>query len=526
MNVTKIFGIEAENYIGCSFDGQYHHQSVPHHLNQLFGFDDTAKPADWDPMHKTGLVDTHIRKNKEFEWLNSITADIAQAFKLINFGKEYEHFIDVAEKLRVDSTFLDKVYSCVPLFYSKTKFANHCATVYEQFFKNYPALVCTLEETHDFLKDGTSREKEKSANAGRIRSKLISQQFVIRLCGICDIYNLFSDIVNLLQKVNILPHIKYEKFNLLILKLEDMCLTISDHYKCLKDQCNWPYLHGNHDSIVNDNIFRGISLCEPIIDKLTRSRTMTQYLSKNETLPAADQELEKLRSLAQNINKNLSLDVYGSNEKDVIKTLKQLCDIKGLKVNVDDRGIPLIYSITVEKFLKAAHKVSTNIENIPESQLSIQYKTYLETLSKTPRNLDSLDYLKLLVNSKKKLYINCELIIHIICTAAVYFSVESILESHVSQHEHKINLHRAGRIREERHSQELTVYINGPPVPQCLSIVQEAMNQYWHEKTFHTKTKEWHFTRTSQNVKNYTVSKVVDRHHKKISNLPFLSKEN
>ena len=166
-------------------------------------------------------------------------------------------------------------------------------------------------------------------------------------------------------------------------------------------------------------------LCEPIIDKLTRSRTMAQYLSKNEPLPTADQELEKLRSLAQNINKNLSLDVYGSNEKDVIKTLKQLCDIKGLKVNVDDRGIPLIYSITVEKFLKAAHKVSTNIENIPESQLSIQYKTYLETLSKMPRNLDSLDYLKLLIDSQEKLYINCELIIHIICTAAIYFSVDT-----------------------------------------------------------------------------------------------------
>ena len=205
--------------------------------------------------------------------------------------------------MRVDSTFLDKVNSCVPLFYSKTKFANHCATVYEQFFLNYPALLCTLEETHDFLKDRTSREKEKSANTGRIRSKLISQQFVIRLCGICDIYNVFSDIVNLLQKVNILPHIKYEKFNLLILKLEKMCLTISDHSKCLKDKCNWPYLHGNLDSIVNDHIFRGISLCEPIIDKVTRSKTMAQYLSKNEPLPTADQELEKLRSLAQNINK-------------------------------------------------------------------------------------------------------------------------------------------------------------------------------------------------------------------------------
>ena len=102
----------------------YHTTSI----SSFFGFDDTVKPADRDLMHKAGLADTHIRKNKEFEWLNSITADIAQAFKLINFGKEYEHFIDVAEKLRVDSTFLDKVYSCVPLFYSKTKFAYHSAT--------------------------------------------------------------------------------------------------------------------------------------------------------------------------------------------------------------------------------------------------------------------------------------------------------------------------------------------------------------------------------------------------------------
>jgi len=141
------------------------------------------------------------------------------------------------------------------------------------------------------------------------------------LCGICNIYNLFSHIANLLQKVNILPHFNYEKFNLLVLNLQEMCLTISDDSKCLKDTYNWPYLHGNLDSIANANTFRGISLCEPIIDKQTRSRTMAHYLSKNESLPTADQELEKLRLHAQNINKNLSLDVCRSNENDVFKII-------------------------------------------------------------------------------------------------------------------------------------------------------------------------------------------------------------
>ena len=133
--------------------------------------------------------------------------------------------------------------------------------------------------------------------------------------------------------------------------------------------------------------------------------------------------MEKLRSLAKNMSENLSSGVYGSHVKEMIKAVKQVCDIKGLKINVDNRGVPLMYNITVEKFLKAAHKVSTNIENIPESQLSIQYKAFLETLTKIPNNLESLDCLKLLIDSQKNLYTNCEIIIHIICTAEVFYSV-------------------------------------------------------------------------------------------------------
>ena len=49
-------------------------------------------------------------------------------------------------------------------------------------------------------------------------------------------------------------------------------------------------------------------------------------------------------------------------------------------------------------------------------------------------------------------------------------------------HEHKIDKHRAGRIHEKCHSQELTVYINGPPVSKCGNIVKNAMNQYWQTK--------------------------------------------
>ena len=84
-------------------------------------------------------------------------------------------------------------------------------------------------------------------------------------------------------------------------------------------------------------------------------------------------------------------------------------------------------------FLKSAHQVSTNLDEIPETHLLIQYRTFLETLKSVhyDDSLESIDYLKLLVDTKKELYKGCEIIIHIICTGAIYFSCESILESFV-----------------------------------------------------------------------------------------------
>ena len=47
------------------------------------------------------------------------------------------------------------------------------------------------------------------------------------------------------------------------------------------------------------------------------------------------------------------------------------------------------------------------------------------------------------------------------------------------------------------------------------------MNQYWHNQSFDKHSNEWHCTRKSDNVKNYTVSKVVDRILANESRLPF-----
>ena len=42
-------------------------------------------------MHKAGLVDTHIREDDNFKFLNKVIEVVAAAFKNFNWGENYKH---------------------------------------------------------------------------------------------------------------------------------------------------------------------------------------------------------------------------------------------------------------------------------------------------------------------------------------------------------------------------------------------------------------------------------------------------
>ena len=144
-------------------------------LDGQFGFTGTSREfSDWDPMHIAGTRDAAIRKETQFSWLVQITEDISSLFKAINWGQEFEHFFSAAERLKSDESFDADVSRGLPMFYSETKFANHCAKVYEQLRKDYPALFSMLEETqmNNFgASDAKSRQTASDA-AQLIRTNL------------------------------------------------------------------------------------------------------------------------------------------------------------------------------------------------------------------------------------------------------------------------------------------------------------------------------------------------------------------
>ena len=100
-------------------------------------------------MHKAGLVDTHIREDDNFKFMNKVTEVVAAVFKNFNWGKNYEAIAEACESL-------GQVFAC-PGRYSTTRFANSVRKVYMNFRQDYCAIVQCLEMTKTEKRDVTQK---------------------------------------------------------------------------------------------------------------------------------------------------------------------------------------------------------------------------------------------------------------------------------------------------------------------------------------------------------------------------------
>ena len=133
------------------------------------------------------------------------------------------------------------------------------------------------------------------------------------------------------------------------------------------------------------------------------------------------------------------------------------------------------------------------------------------------KDIDSLDLIREFLNTKDALYCEIELIIFALCVAAVTISVESIIESYISVYESRNSKIRP--ITEEHAHHEMIIAINGPELCNADNVKKKSMSNYWNNQ----KRKDgWHFTRRSEDINCYTVSKVVDRLSSQNPSLPFM----
>jgi hypothetical protein len=93
------------------------------------------------------------------------------------------------------------------------------------------------------------------------------------------------------------------------------------------------------------------------------------------------------------------------------------------------------------------------------------------------RIYDSIELIKIFLESERNLYLDIEMIMHVICIAAASMSVESVIESMVSIYENRNNKFRP--ISEERAVLEMNIAINGPELAHADGIIQASMAEYW-----------------------------------------------
>ena len=96
--------------------------------------------------------------------------------------------------------------------YSATRFATSLRRVYANLRKNLAAIIQCLERTKTEMRDGNSKDREKAAEAEKFMHSICNFKFVLTLSSLIDIYDKYGELINVIQKVNSLPHERYDSF--------------------------------------------------------------------------------------------------------------------------------------------------------------------------------------------------------------------------------------------------------------------------------------------------------------------------
>ena len=160
--------------------------------------------------------------------------------------------------------------------FSMTKFANHSLEVYDKFRNNFKHFTILLEQAkeHGRLGGVSADVKKKAENADEIQGKILNWLFVFSLSMVTDVYKVYRKISCILQKINILPHEKYDCFINYLGTFREMlqtssylncpcvCLPLDDTSwsKFWAETCLWPRLHQDIRCAINKGTYMGINM--------------------------------------------------------------------------------------------------------------------------------------------------------------------------------------------------------------------------------------------------------------------------
>ena len=297
---------------------------------------------------------------------------------------------------------------------------------------------------------------------------------------------------------------------------------------CLAETaCWWPTYHTDIREVMSKGEYRKIPMGQLVQDP---SRTRAGREQAGEVLLLDRSKIiQKTNSRAKFVvdflHTGLDEKVYNAEDKIVINHTRTLTDLKTTAIKVSSFGAAQTASLGWRKFLEAGKFFEQDLVcRMGVDEIRIQFRELYRRVEATFKGediskLSSLDILGRFLSSKGELSKDIEGVLSIIARAAVCTSVESIVESWVSQVEHHSP---AGRVlSQDRLEDEAMVAINGPQLVHADEVIKGAMRAQWADSKNRNNV-DGHFIRRSSNIRSYAVSRAVDRIVKKPAKLRFM----
>ena len=142
----------------------------------------------------------------------------------------------------------------------------------------------------------------------------MNKKFAILLSGLCDVYEVFGNGVNILQKVDMLPHDKYDQFQIEVIERYEAMATPKSHTTCLEQkQCYWPVHHHDLEDIASKSMYRGIAIAQSNADD-TDTRQGRERAVRNPTDENVDtmifKAIQSLIEFVKRLQDDLAKNVY------------------------------------------------------------------------------------------------------------------------------------------------------------------------------------------------------------------------
>ena len=418
-----------------SHDGQYYHLSVPEALSKLYALD-IRFVSTVDPLHKAGTVDTHIRKDSTYTWMIKIFATCKEVFNKFNWGKNYELLVDTCQELENNMAQL--------VTFQTTRFANSIRLVVINLRTDYEAVVHCLIKIQDYLKHSSdSKDVEKRNDAKRLLNLIKNKRFCMHLSGLADIYNMFGMFVNVVQKVNVLPHERYDGA-VQVLDTMGKMIKVSSHEKCNNEDCLWPSYHKDVKEIVENGIFQNVKIDKNSSSAIYQTRFAQNAASAAVQTDPIKQTHDNLLLLLTRLEKDLRTEVFDESTVKLIEKIRFVTDLKSLAKEILKKGYIVVAAKNGRLFNEYVRAITSSLDDVPDEELRDSYRRFariLEEYVKTNdmKKITSMSILKDFLKTDSKLYEGVELVLHGIVCAAVKVSVESVVESLVSRYESHFN---------------------------------------------------------------------------------------